>query len=613
MRHASWLYHKERTWTSTIHSILTIVVVCVGVCGTEQGSRAWEGLHMAQDRPKWIMRMNRARLGVMLLPAFLCLSVSALASPQIDVSLGFSGYFVPARMAPLRVSLSGLEPAFSGSVRIVEQVGNAWRGQARSSICLPISGASRVYEGAIPVYDFSQPLRVSLLGEDGQVIAQREVALRDKWREEPFIVAVGDFPAPVTQDAIQVDETHLPTKWLSYEGVRSLWIGRTVSGLTAAQEEAIYRWTSAGGITVIFTGRDFFRLDSPLVRDIIPFTNPRIADGKDLVGDLRPGAEVVLRGSTGEPLLVSHRLGAGLVLLVTLDVFSLSEAQHTQLADLVPSAALVDLSDVTASMLQQMPLTRPGYTTAIVIVAVLLTALVVIFSREHSDLRRVTFLLVVVIGCSLWSGFYANRAKALYDIYTIKTSLSVQKVLGYTVDCYGLTHLGSGIDSALPKVRVRDSILQSLPRDLNERSYDIDLLCNHDAVVGISPGDIRILRGGSDNSPLISMSFSGDERVVINNSLGFILPYAAMILDGTTFLLEPISTGVHAYSLSREAEAFAPGIRELSSVYAAVRRYYDLPNGIWLVAGTITDSTVDGGDYRQKVRDVKLILVEGER
>jgi len=44
-----------------------------------------------------------------------------------------------------------------------------------------------------------------------------------------------------------------------------------------------------------------------------------------------------------------------------------------------------------------------------------------------------------------------------------------------------------------------------------------------------------------------------------------------------------------------------------------VRRYYDLPNGIWLVAGTITDSTVDGGDYRQKVRDVKLILVEGER
>jgi len=348
-----------------------------------------------------------------------------------------------------------------------------------------------------------------------------------------------------------------------------LWIGRTVDGLNEAQEEAIYRWTSAGGITVIFTGRDFFRLDSPLVRDMIPFTNPRIADGKDLVGDLRPGAEVVLRGSTGEPLLVSHRLGAGLVLLVTLDVFSLSEAQHTQLPNLIPSAALVDLSDITASMLQQMPLTRPGYPTSIAIVAVLLTALVVIFSREHSDLTRVTFLLAVVIACSLWSGFYANRAKALYDIYTIKTSLSIQQALAYTVDCYGLTHLGSEIDSALLKVRVRDSILQVLPHDLNEGSYDIDLLCDHDAVVGVSPGKIRILRGGSDNTPLISMSFSGDERVVINNGLGFILSSAAMIVDGTTFLVEPVYPGVHAYPLSREAEAFAPTSRELSSLYAA--------------------------------------------
>ncbi|MEA3238748.1 MAG: hypothetical protein U9Q94_03080 [Candidatus Bipolaricaulota bacterium] len=213
--------------------------------------------------------------------------------------------------------------------------------------------------------------------------------MRDKWLKEPFIVTAGDFPAPVTPDTVQVDETHLPTKWLSYDGVRSLWIGRTVGDLTAAQEEAIYRWTSAGGITVIFTGRDFFRLDSPLVRDIIPFTNPRITDGKDLVGDLRSGAEVVLRGSTGE------------LLLVTLDVFSLSEAQHTQLADLVPSAALVDLSNVTASMLVQIPLTLSGYPTAIAIVAVLLTAVVVVFSREHSDLRRVTFLLAVVIACSL--------------------------------------------------------------------------------------------------------------------------------------------------------------------------------------------------------------------
>ena len=610
MAHASWLYRKERTWTSTIHSILTIVVVCVGVCETKQGNRAREGLHMAQDRSKWVVRM---RLGVLLLVASLAVSVSALASPQIDVSLGFSGHFVPERMAPLRVSLSGLESSFSGSVRIAEQVGNAWRGQARSSVCFHINGASRIYEDTIPIYGFSQPLLVSLLDEEGRVIAQQEVPLRDKWLKEPFIVAAGEFPAPVTPDAVQIDETDLPTKWLSYAGVRSLWIGRTTNGLTAEQEEAIYRWTSAGGITVVFTGSDFFRLDSPLVRDMIPLTNPHLAEGVHLVGDLRPGEEVLLHGSTGEPLLVSRQLGAGVVLLVTADAFSLTEAEQAQLRDLVPSATQVDLSDATASMLQQMPVTRPGYPTAIAIVAVLLTALVVIISRVRSDLVRVVSLFTVIVACSLWSGLYANRTKQVHDVYTIKTAVSVQQRLGYSIVSSGLTYIAGRIDSALPKVRVNDWMLQALPRDLNEGSYDIELLCNHVALVSLSPGDIRILRGGSDNTPLISMSFSGDERVVINNGLSLSLPSAAIMLDGTTFLLRPISTGVHAYSLSREAEAFAPTSRELSSLYAAVNKDYDLSSGIWLVAGTITDSTVDSESYRQKVRDVRLILVEGER
>jgi hypothetical protein len=346
---------------------------------------------------------------------------------------------------------------------------------------------------------------------------------------------------------------------------------------------------------------------------MIPLRNPHLAEGKHLVGDLRPGEEVLLHGSTGEPLLVSHRLGAGVVLLVTADAFSLTEPEQAQLQDLVPSATQVDLSDITASMLQQMPVTRPGYPTAIAIIAVLLTALVVIISRVRNGLARVVSLFTVIVVCSLWSGLYANRTKHVYDVYTIKTSVSVLQRLGYSIASSGLAYLVGGIDSALPKVRVNDWLLQALPPDLNEGSYDIDLLCNHVAVVSLSPGDIRILRGDSDNAPLISMSFSGDERVVINNGLGLSLPSAAIIIDGTTFLLGPISTGVHAYSLSREADAFAPTSRELSSLYATVNKDYDLSSGIWLVAGTITDSTVDSESYRQKVRDVKIILVEAER
>ncbi len=568
---------------------------------------------MAQDRPKTVVRMRYARLGMLLLAASIFLSVSALPAPQIDVSLGFSGYFVPERMAPLRVELSGVEPAFAGSLRIVEQVGNAWRGQARSSICLPINGASLIYEYAIPVYDFSQPLLVSLLDEQGHVIAQREVALRDKWREEPFIVSVGAFPASVAPDAVQMNETELPTKWLSYEGVSELWIGRTMSGLAVGQEEAIYRWTSAGGTTAIFTGSDYFRVDSPLVRDMIPLANPRIESGELLVGDLRVGSEVLLRSSTGEPLLVSRGLGAGVVLLVAVDAFSLTEAQYAELRDLAPSATRVDLSDVTSSMLQQMPVTRPGYPTAIAIVAVLLTALIVIVSRVRGGSTRVVYLLLVALACSLWSGLYANRTKQTYNVYEVNTEVAVQMGLGYTVACYGLASLVGRMDSASPKVRVRDSVIQTLPRDLNEDSFDIDLLCDHDAVVTLSAGETRILRGGSDDTPLISMSFSGDEGVVIDNGLGIVLPYAAVVRDATSFPLGPVLTGIRTYSLPPEAQRFALGSRELSSLYAAVNKDYNLSTGTWLVAGTIIDSTVESGDYREKVRHVKLVLVEAER
>ena len=98
----------------------------------------------------------------------------------------------------------------------------------------------------------------------------------------------------------------------------------------------------------------------------------------------------------------------------------------------------------------------------------------------------------------------------------------------------------------------------------------------------------------------------------IDSRLDVALPYAAVINDGESFVVGPIAPGAHEYSLSGATGALAPTPRGLAMLYNAVSKAYDLSLGTWLIAGGVSDSIVDDANYRQKVRDVKLVLVEGE-
>ena len=580
-------------------------------CTNALGPRARRS-PMARDGPVAVERMRRAFLVGSLLVVLAQVSLSALPAARIDVSIGFSGYFVPERIAPLRVTLLGIDPGFGGSLRVSEEVGNAWRGEAATSICIPIDGGSTKYEEAIPIYDFSHPLLVFLLDDKQHVVAQQELPLRDKWRSEPFVLLAGGFPSSVVPDAVQIRETELPAKFLSYEGVASVWLGRTAYEMTTEQQEAICRWTSAGGRTVLFTGSDFFRIDSPLMRSVLPLTDPHLADGRILLGDTRIGAQVLLRDSTGTPLVISRRFGAGEVFLVTVDAFSLPLEEYAKLRDTVPIADLLDLSDITASLLEQMPLVRPGYPTAIGIAAVLLFSLVVIASHVRKGAIRVILLLSTIIVCSLWSALYTNRAKRLCNVYTINTHVTVQALVGYMWSVYGVVYLG-GMDSAELLACVDGAVLQELPRDLSGARYDLHLRCDRNALIVMSPDQMRLLRGGRSVEPSISLFLSGDERVEIENRLGVSLPYAVLISGAKSFVLGPISPGAHEYSATRETNGIMPAPAQLVSLYTAVSEAYDLSVGTWLVAGEDSDSIVERGDYREKVRVVKLFLVEGEK
>ncbi len=179
--------------------------------------------------------MRYIRVGQLVLGLLLLVAVRGIALPQIEVDLGFAGHFVPGRMTQIRLAVSGVEHAFPGSFRITEEIGNTWRGEASSLIEIPVPLVSNgEYEQLLPLYDFTHPLKVVLCTFDGTPVASAEVSLRDSMREGVFALLVGAFPALVDSEAVAVASYDLPVHWLAYDGVKSLWIGRTQAGRQAS-------------------------------------------------------------------------------------------------------------------------------------------------------------------------------------------------------------------------------------------------------------------------------------------------------------------------------------------------------------------------------------------
>jgi hypothetical protein len=259
----------------------------------------------------------------------LLVTVRGIALPQLEVDLGFAGRFVPGRMTPIRLIVSGVEHPFSGSFRIMEEIGNTWRGEASSLIEIPIPLVSNgEYEQILPFYDFTQPLKVSLCASDGTPVANAEVTLRDQKRESAFPLLVGAFPTPIDTEAVAIASSDLPVHWLAYDGVKSLWVGRTQAGLSREQWEAIARWTLAGGTLVLFSGADFYLLDSPVLRELIPISNPSLTMGEDgiriLSGEARSGSRSINGRADESTLLFVRNYGAGTVLLIPVSTFDLT-------------------------------------------------------------------------------------------------------------------------------------------------------------------------------------------------------------------------------------------------------------------------------------------------
>ena len=560
--------------------------------------------------------MVQPRVGQLVLGLLLLVTVRGIALPQIEVDLGFAGRFVPGRMTPIRLIVSGVEHPFSGSFRITEEIGNAWRGEASSLIEIPIPLVSNgEYEQLLPLYDFTHPLKVFLCASDGTAVANAEVSLRDRKREDAFPLLVGAFPTPVDTEAVAVASSDLPVHWLAYDGVKSLWVGRTQAGLSHEQWEAIARWTLAGGTLVLFSGADFYPLDSPVLRELIPISNPSLTMEEDgiriLSGEARPGSRSIGERADGSPLLFVRNYGAGTVHLIPISAFDLTVEEGVAIRAEVPPAKVVSLSGLNANLLEEMPVDRPGFSAVILVVGISLMSLTLIVSKVRSPKRIVLSLIAVTSVLSVLSGLYLNQVKLSNDVYTLKTALYVEASLGYQIDWYGLfanrtTTVRWGGEEALPGMEV-------LPRDLRNADYDVGWAKGEGLSLQLTHGERRALRWGENCTIPITIRYVGDEEVEIENKLPTPLSEAYLLVDGQAFSLGEIGIGTWSYTLDEGVPSARIQLHDasLSAFYDTIEPWYSVNNGVWLIGGRVSDELVVQDGVRQKVRVVSLYVLAG--
>jgi len=341
---------------------------------------------------------KRSQAGTLFVVAFVLMTVGATATPRLAVRVGFDGRFVPEYLAPLRVEIAGIGNSFTGFLLVTQKVGNPWRGEAESRTKIPLRlSEAAEQEYVIPIYDFIDPLRVDLLSEEREILAEEPVELRAYRKEAPFPVAVGALSPHFDETFVAIDPNALPVHWAAYEAVSSLWIGSITDRISKDQWEAVGRWVLAGGTLVVFSGPDFYLLDSPSLRELLPLADPSPSDTEGLTtlhGDMRPGADRVL-ARDDLPLVILRRYGAGAVFLCTVRPADIGQDEFSEIAAGVAPANLLSLASEVEDLREATSLQRPGFPAASLLVLVSLCGFTLIVHRTKRAMQTVVALLAV--------------------------------------------------------------------------------------------------------------------------------------------------------------------------------------------------------------------------
>jgi len=560
-------------------------------------------------------RRRRILLAVSLALAGLVAGHAAVrAATTFEVVVGLGGHVVPGRLAPIRLTLTGL-PGDAARLRVLQDVGNAWRGETTMSFEVPLvlSDAGDCEE-VFPLYDVALPLRIELLSANGRVLAQKEVELRSKKEDEPFPVGVGAFPTPFADGSVLLSPAELPRDWSAYAAAESVWIGRTREGLDADRWDALARWVLSGGTLVVFTGGDFFLLDAPRLRDLLPIENPILTEREDgtraLTGDLRGDAAVLL-SKEGVPWLIAGRYGGGSVLFVSTEAFSLDREEFAEIRGHVPPARALSLVEATSDLLDRQPIDHPDAWAAVLLVGLAVIALLSLVARREWR-PSMGLALLGVFGLLALSSHLYTASRVVNDLYHTETRVSVYGSLGISVSCSAL--FSSSWQPAEAEVRLDSAPLELLPRSFESGSCDLSYV-DGTAQMKLAPGDRRFLTALGTASAVLQARLTGDAEVHLASRLPRRIPDALLLVDGEAFLLpalEPREEATVYLGSPLPSGRVHLGVEggPLERLLAAAARTLPLDQGAWLIAGEVTEMRRVGDGARTKVRQVSLYVVE---
>jgi len=540
-------------------------------------------------------------------------TLSAIGTPRIEVTVGIAGHVVRLHYAPIWVHVSGLDEATEGSIIVRQKIGNPAEDPADiEHVLMRDSLSDGIYEATVPVYDPLNPLEVSLVAADGSSLARSTVNVRMNRRTSRFPAVCG-FTTQVAEDAVFIGTADLPTDWWGFDGLRSLWLGGDCA-VSSVKWQSVAEWTLAGGSLILLTGSDFYRMDSPALRRLLPITDPRLEtswNGKHvLLGNLKTGARV-LSGSGALPLVISGQYGAGHVLMVTKAASDVSGPEMTAIVAAVPSARNLTAQRVSEAVLREMSVVRPSYLTAPAIVVGSLCVFAW-FAKwvERRPRRAMGGLAASVAVFAVLSGLYTNRANQPVDLYVSNTKITVQD--GYSIDIGWHSLYSSRARQLALNHQGESHVLQSLIRAAPEASFD-SASDPSTTWLPLETHEMRELEFYGREPVLVEARVIDDDASVVNRT-GHVIEHAIVLSGGFVYRLPPIVTGEQTIPLENGEETYVyeSGHVALDLVLKHFEDRLQLLSRTWLVLFEEAEAVLREGKLGRKVRDTTVHLIRAE-
>ncbi len=569
-----------------------------------------------------------AFLYLLVFPALLALCGSAArGAPSIEVQIGFNGHVVPERYAPLRVRVHGYDGAGDAQVVVTQQLGNEWRDTAtvRQELDLVVASDGS-YTTVLPIYEPLNPISVALIDEAGRTVAETSVNLRETRHLADFSLLYGSLPYSIGDDVTQVAAVDLPSSWWAFDAIRSFWIS---APLPQEAWPAIARWVLSGGSVVLASGPDYFRYDSPDLREILPLDDPAIGTLPDgllyLSGTLKPGASVAL-SREDVPLLVDWSYGAGHLAVMALRPVDLTEAEFTRIAETLPGSTRISMTPVSETLLGGLPVARPTHLAVLLLIAACVVGLVVVttVARRHRWPGTIAAVCVFA-GLSGWSGFLGNSSNTISTVYAINTSLHVIESFGIEIDSLSFYCSDAGrhayalasetIPAQAPPSRLAEHPIYTFMPRPTATPWVYEHIASPGGVL-TSAAEIgqKTFYSYASSPSLLRLTYDPtDALATLDNQAEEQLVDGWLVVDGQGVRVRQVSRGTQTVRLQAEgtlAALFGQAADPAPFVLQHLAEELPLQHGVWFIALSALED-VPSQQPGQEVRHLGVYVVKG--